>query len=274
MRKIVIIGLIVGLTGCSIFKRDKEKDSQSTTESQASSSQATTTTTDVQSFQEPWSYEGVSAPEYWGDLKPEYITCKEGKEQSPVDLVYKKPKTNGRIITSYGPTNVRVIDTGRTIQVNFDPGNSVDIRGQKYELLQAQFHSSSEHTLSGNRLPMELQLLHRSEGGEMAILGVILIEGASHSLIESLWQNLPIQKGMEKDLNFKINPEDFLPKSRTYYTYQGSLTSPPCTEGVNWNVFNTPVTLSKEQIVSFRGIYPMNARPVQPLNGRKTVNYK
>lgn len=221
-----------------------------------------------------WSYEGSTGPESWGDLKPEYALCKNGVEQSPVDLVFKKPKSGRPIKVAYGETDARVIDNGHTVVVNFDSGNSIEIEGVTYDLKSAEFHTASEHTISGNRLPMELQLIHQNSKGELAILGVILIEGPSHPVIETIWQNMPIQKGLEKVINAKINPENLIPETMTYYHYVGSLTSPPCTEGVNWNVFNTPVTLSKEQILTFRQLYPSNHRPIQNIGPRSTVNYK
>ncbi len=221
-----------------------------------------------------WGYEGEGGPEHWGDLDSKFELCKTGMHQSPVDLVFKKPATGRPIKTHYSDSNVTIVDNGHTIQVNFEPGNYITIEGEKFNLIQAHFHSSSEHALSGNLLPMEMHLVHKSESGDLAVLGVILIEGAPHSIVESVWRNIPIQKGASKEVNFKINPEDLIPRTRTYYNYIGSLTTPPCSEGVNWNVFNTPVTVSKEQILAFRQLYPQNNRPIQPLNDRKTVNYK
>ncbi|NCN95225.1 MAG: carbonic anhydrase family protein [Bdellovibrionales bacterium] len=221
-----------------------------------------------------WSYEGETGPENWGDLKPEYSLCKTGQNQSPIDLVFKKPQTGRDIKTSFKNSAVKIIDNGHTIQVNFEPGNSIEIEGEKFNLLQAHFHSSSEHAIAGNLLPMEMHLVHKSDAGDLAVLGVILIEGASHPILESIWQSIPIQKGMEKEVSFTINPEDLIPRTRTYYNYSGSLTTPPCSEGVNWNVFNTPVTISTEQIMAFRSLYPSNNRPLQPLGNRRTVNYR
>lgn len=283
--QLLVLMTFMALTACSLFSREEE-------EKQASSSQAATHEQPAEetpaeevsgiseSSQSPthtvlhWSYEGDHGPEAWGDLKPEYSLCKTGAHQSPVDLIYKKPQSNRPIKVSYQETTTRVIDNGHTVQLNFDPGNTIELDGVTYQLTQAQFHTPSEHTISGNRLPMELQLIHQGPNDELAVLGVILIEGTPHSIVESIWQNMPIQKGMEKELNFKINPNDLIPQTRTYYHYTGSLTTPPCTEGVSWNVFNTPVTLSKEQILTFRQLYPNNSRPVQPLGDRATVNYK
>lgn len=221
-----------------------------------------------------WSYEGETGPEHWADLKSDYLECREGHSQSPVDLVFKRPQQNRPLGIHYSKTSAHIVDNGHTIQINFDEGNSVVINGKTYHLLQAHFHSPSEHTISGNRLPMEVHLVHKSGDGKLAVLGAILIEGVSHPVVEQIWQNIPIQKEVEKNLEFQVNPADLIPRTRTYYHYMGSLTTPPCSEGVNWNVFNTPVTVSKEQIISFRQLYPNNSRPVQSLNERKTTNYK
>lgn len=283
--------LFIFLSGCGLFSREEENSEQqkppvqtSATEEaikdQSSSSDdaevvSATPITEASSDRHDWSYEGENGPQNWGDLKSEYALCKNGVEQSPVDLKYKKPKTNRAIQISYQATPARVIDDGRTVRVIFNSGNHIEIENQKFLLTHADFHTASEHTLSGNKLPMELQLFHKAENGDkVAALAVILIEGEAHPVIESIWQNMPIQKGMEKELNFEINPSEFIPSALTYYNYAGSLTTPPCTEGVDWNVFNTPMTLSKEQILTFRQLYPDNSRPIQDLGQRSTRNYK
>lgn len=270
----LLFALIISLSACSIFSRDDHEEPKAEVNPPPAEEEivyAETVTTQI--TPQEWSYEGDLGPEAWGDLKPEYALCKTGTQQSPVDLIYKKPRTDRPINVNYQETSVRVIDDGHTVQIHFDEGNSVEIEGVTYALTHARFHTSSEHTISGVRLPMEIQLVHQTPSGEMAILSTFLIEGPSHPVIESLWQNVPIQKGVEKELSFKINPSDLIPTTRTYYNYTGSLTQPPCTEGVNWNVFNTPITLSKEQILTFRKLYPNNSRPLQPLNERSTTNY-
>ena len=288
---------LVFLTACSLFKRseDETPSADAATHTAGLEAQAAATpvpvnkpTLDTPSTIENdpthlivapkhevhWGYDAETGPEKWGDLAKEFELCKTGQNQSPVDLIFKKPKTGHGIKTHYKASPVKIIDNGHTVQVNFQPGNTIELDGQTFDLLQFHFHTASEHTLSGNKLPMELHLVHRSGKGDYAVLGVILIEGPSHSIVETLWQNMPIQKGMEKELSFMLNPDDLIPTTRTHYNYMGSFTAPPCSEGVNWNVFNTPMTLSKEQILTFRQLYPDNSRPVQPLNDRKTVNYK
>lgn len=280
---ISLLCLITFMSGCGLFSREDNKSEQpqataqenSTAEALADQAEVVSATPITGSQRHDWSYEGESGPQNWGELNSEYSLCKTGAEQSPVDLKYKKPKTDRGIGFSYQSTSVKVIDDGRTVRLLFPSGNHIEIGGKKYALIHADFHTASEHTLSGNKLPMELQLFHKAEDGEKIVaLAVILIEGEPHPVIESVWQNMPIQKGIEKDLNFEINPSDFIPNAQTYYNYPGSLTTPPCTEGVDWNVFNTPLTLSQEQILTFRQLYPDNSRPVQDLGQRTTRNYK
>jgi carbonic anhydrase len=277
-RLVLILSVFAFVNACSLFSHKEEtKPTESTpaaaplkTEDDGAAEAQTPASTE----EVVWSYEGETGPEHWGDLKPEFIQCKEGKEQSPVDLIYKKPLSDRPLEIHYQPTAATIVDTGHTIQVNFAAGNVLQVDGKTYTLTNAVFHTASEHTISGNRLPLEIQLNHQADDGSMAVLAVIMIDGSSHPVIEALWQNMPIQKETEKELNFKIDPSDLIPKTRTYYHYMGSLTTPPCTEGVSWNVFNTPLTLSAEQIKSFRALYPSNNRPAQPLNGRTTTNYR
>lgn len=221
-----------------------------------------------------WDYTGDKGPEHWGQLKAEYGLCANGKTQSPVDLKYKKPHSGRPLVFDYHPSHLKVFNSGNTIQLNFDAGSFLTIGKRKYELKRAVFHTSSEHTIAGNHLPMEMELIHKSVDGHIAIVSVIMIEGAAHPLIERAWQNIPPNFGAEKITDIVIDPIELLPKTHTYYNYTGSLTAPPCTEGVDWNVLNTPVTISKEQILAFRKLYPHNNRPIQKLGDRKTVNYK
>ncbi len=220
-----------------------------------------------------WGYSGVIGPDVWSKLDPTFKTCSTGKRQSPIDLKWTKPK-KGSIETDYKSGPISLKDTGHTLQVNFKGGNTVNIRGETYELVHADFHSGSEHTISGNSLPMEAHLTHRNAKGQLAVLGVIIIEGKANPAIEALWSRWPSAKG--KDVEFAdaaFNPQSLLPDIKTHYNYVGSLTTPPCTEGVNWNVFNTPIEISKAQLLAFRKYYPDNSRPVQELNGRKVTNY-
>lgn len=221
-----------------------------------------------------WTYTGDTGPTHWADLNPAYALCSGGKEQSPINLVWHKPKKKGgEIKFHYQTTPFTIVDNGHTVQVQFQPGNYITLGEDRYDLVSVDFHSSSEHTIAGVAMPMEMDLLHKNERGEIAMLGVVLIQGPKDGAIQVIWDAIPQQKNIESKSAVALNPIDFIPKSKTHYSYVGSLMTPPCTEGVNWNVFNTPLTLSKDQILAFRKLYSSNNRPVQPLNDRQVVNY-
>ncbi len=275
-------------TGCSLFsRRSDDKPAEIARESVDNAEQAHDQAKDqVDAYMEQakdmahaagehasgWSYDGLTGPDHWGELKPDYALCKDGKKQSPVDLKWSKPRKGGTIKLNYKSADGKVVDNGHTVQVNVAPGNKAMIRGQEYELAQFHFHSSSEHTLSGNVMPMEVHFVHKNKKGGLAVIGAFLIAGDSNPEIDKIWNHVPQAKNEEASAG-EINLKALLPKKQTYYQYTGSLTTPPCTEGVNWNVMNTPITLSKEQILAFRALYSINNRPVQPLNGRKVSNY-
>lgn len=221
-----------------------------------------------------WSYEGHGGPEHWGTLDPKWVTCSEGKTQSPVDLKWSKSKGDGKIEFSYQGSPLKLIDNGHTLQVNFEPGSKVNLRGQTYELVQMHFHTTSEHTFSGKSYPLELHFVHKNAEGKLAVVGVMFEVGAAHPGIQALWDQWPTEKGAEKVVSgVQVNPQDFLPSRSSHYHYWGSLTTPPCSEGVNWNVLNTPLQISKEQLARFTKTYAHNSRPVQPLFGRKPANF-
>jgi len=221
-----------------------------------------------------WTYEGHSGPEHWGELDPAFKTCETGKSQSPVNLVWSRTQGKGPIEFSYKDSPLKIIDNGHTVQVNFEKGSTAKIRGHEYALVQMHFHTPSEHTLSSKNFPIELHFVHKDADGKLAVIGVMYKKGTNHPGIETIWSHVPSTKGEEKTFaDIHINPSLFLPKVRTYYNYIGSLTTPPCSEGVNWNVLNTPVELSSAQIAAFQKIYSSNNRPVQFLNGRKPANF-
>ncbi|MCC7405122.1 MAG: carbonic anhydrase family protein [Bdellovibrionales bacterium] len=222
-----------------------------------------------------WSYEGVFGPAMWGDLDAEYASCKTGDMQSPVDLKWSKPAQGRKLDFKLQPSRLRLVDNGHTIQANIDSGSQLSIGGEVYDLVQIHFHSPSEHTLSGKQFPMELHMVHKSPSGKLAVVGRMMKVGAKENpLIGKLWANLPKDKSSEVEVaGTTLEVAEFLPKSLTYYNYAGSLTTPPCTQGVDWNVLNTPLEISKAQLEAFKAIYPNNSRPVQALNGRKPINF-
>jgi len=224
-----------------------------------------------------WSYHGEHGPSHWGDLKEDYAMCKKGTQQSPINLKFRNPASDRTLKFDYRSGPLRVIDNGHTVQVNVDPGNSVVINGEKYELLQFHFHETSEHTISGKHYPMELHFVHKNEKGKLAVVGVMLNEnkdGYPHPEIANIWKNIPrTQNKEEKIPSVEINPLRLIPQRLTHYHYQGSLTTPPCSEGVNWNVLNTPIEVSTTQLSQFRKYYTHTNRPVQPWYNRSPANH-
>jgi carbonic anhydrase len=216
-----------------------------------------------------WAYGGHGGPAEWGALSPEFATCKIGKNQSPIDIRGAKAADLPPIKFDYKPSPLKVIDNGHTIQVNYAQGSSIDVGGTRYELVQFHFHKPSEEKIDGKSHAMVAHLVHKSADGKLAVVAVLLDAGGASALIDSIWKNLPKEKEKEALVqNVTVDATDLLPKSRGYYTFQGSLTTPPCSEEVTWMVLKTPVKIAGSEIAAFGKIYPMNARPTQALNGR------
>jgi len=215
-----------------------------------------------------WGYKGDIGPDRWGDLSPEFKLCKTGKSQSPIDIRETKKSRLPEIDFHYADTRLNVVNNGHTIQVNYDPGSYIVYDGRKCELLQFHFHTPSEHLFNGQAYPMEVHLVHKCEDGGLLVIGVMMDEGAEHELIRKVWEVMPSQEGEVTKEDVKVNAMDLLPAARGYYTYSGSLTTPPCTEGVKWIMMKEKIEVSKEQIEKFKSLYDVNARPVQPLNER------
>jgi carbonic anhydrase len=221
-----------------------------------------------------WAYEGEEGPSAWGKLEG-FELCEHGKEQSPIDLRWKKPSNKRKIEFHYASdANGKILDNGHTIQVNLDAGNYALIEGKRFELVQFHFHSHSEHALSKKFFPLEMHFVHKDSEGKLAVVGVLFEEGKENSEIKKLWSELPSEKEKEVQIQHaKLNLNALLPTQLTHYHYQGSLTTPPCTEGVSWNVLNTPIKVSKEQLQNFTHLYSNNFRPLQNVNERKPANY-
>ena len=216
-----------------------------------------------------WGYTGEGGPEHWGEIDPQFEKCKTGKSQSPIDITPGKQEKLGPIQFDYKAAPIAIINNGHTIQVNVPKGSSITVGGKKYELLQFHFHSPSEHKMSGKSGDMEVHLVHKSQEGELAVVGVFMNTGKENTLVKTVWENLPAEVGKEKAVGeVTLNPADFLPAKKTYSNYPGSLTTPPCSEGVNWMVMKNTIEVSKTQVEKFTSIFPMTARPVQPLHER------
>ena len=218
-----------------------------------------------------WSYGGAGNPTRWAELSEEYAVCETGNSQSPVDIATEtQPQENSsKIEFNYQPMPLAVTNNGNTIQVNYPQGSSIKIKGQEYQLLQFHFHTPSEHTVDENAYAMELHLVHQNSEGNLAVVGVFIKQGQENATLQPIWENIPSEKGVKEVSTVTIDASSLLPENREYYSYTGSLTTPPCSEEVSWNVLKMPIEASAEQIEQFMEIYQMNARPVQPLNQRK-----
>lgn len=215
-----------------------------------------------------WSYGGAANPTQWGRLGHDFALCETGRDQSPIDIDHAVIGAPSTIKFNYTSVPLVVKNNGHTIQVDYAEGSSVSIEGNEYELLQFHFHTPSEHTAAGRSAAMELHLVHRNEAGELAVVGVMLEPGEAHPALETIWKHLPDAEGTQQVEGIAINAADLLPDSAAYFSYAGSLTTPPCGEGVRWNVMQAPIQVSEAQIAAFEALYSVNARPVQPTNGR------
>lgn len=216
-----------------------------------------------------WGYAGPGGPEHWGKLKPEYAVCATGKRQSPIDIRGAIKVDLEPIQFDYKPTQFRITDNGHTIAVEVAEGNRITLTGKTYELQQIHFHRPSEERINGKSYDMVAHFVHKSFEGERAVLAVLMEKGAEHPQIQTLWNYMPLEVGMSVEPpGVVLDLAKLLPERREYYTYLGSLTTPPCSEGVLWLVLKQPIAVSAEQIAIFARLYPMNARPVQPTNNR------
>jgi carbonic anhydrase len=215
-----------------------------------------------------WGYAGSAGPDTWGRLKPEFAKCATGQRQSPIDIRDGIGLDIEALQFDYRPGSFSVIDTGQTVQVNLAPGNFVEVLGRRYALQQFHFHRPSEERIDGRRFDMTVHLVHKDAEGRLAVVAVLLERGAAQPLLQAVWNNLPLEKGEEQPARVHIDPGQLLPEDRRYYTYMGSMTTPPCNEGVLWMVMRQPVTLSAAQLDIFARLYPMNARPTQSAAGR------
>ncbi len=216
-----------------------------------------------------WEYTGAMGAENWGDLSPDFAACGAGKMQSPIDIKDGFQADGAPFTLDYKASPLNIIHNGHTVQVNFAPGSSMSLGGKKYELLQVHFHTPSEHAIDGKRAPLEGHFVHKSAEGALAVLGVMMQEGAENPAVESVWKHLPMSAGPAQAIEgASVYPVDFFPPKRTYHRYMGSLTTPPCSEGVNWFVLTEPISISSAQLQKFAKATGENSRPLQPVNNR------
>jgi carbonic anhydrase len=218
-----------------------------------------------------WSYEGETGPEHWAEIEAG-SDC-NGKFQSPINIVKYKENTNLKPIALYYANKTKIHDVtnnGHSIQYNFEPGDYIVVNGLRYDLKQVHFHEPSEHTIDGVRYPLEMHLVHINDSGQYTVIAVMAKEGISSIPFEFLESFLPLKPGENKIVDFPFDMNDNLPENKEYYFYIGSLTTPPCTEGVNWYIFKEPITVSLEQVELLKNLMPVNNyRNEQPHNGRQ-----
>ena len=217
----------------------------------------------------PWSYEGKTGAKNWDKLSAGFAACGKGERQSPIDIRGAIRGDLAPIRFAYKPVPLSIIDTGHTVQVNTKGGGSITVDDEEYELQQFHFHHPSEERINGRSYDMTLHLVHQSKAGQPAIVSVMIEAGKEHRLLRKLWSHLPLDPARPVTrADVEIDPAELLPETHKHYTYMGSLTTPPCSEGVLWLVMKTPIRASAEQIAGFARIYRNNARPIQPRNAR------
>ena len=215
-----------------------------------------------------WTYEGDGGPQNWGSLAADFRVCDLGLEQTPVDLQSAVRANLGGVEPAFRTMPLEILNNGHTIQVNCEPGSATRIDGRNFALLQFHFHHPSEHLLSGRAFELELHFVHKSDAGQLAVLGVFIREGAENAALAPIWTAMPPAAGEARPVGTPISPAELLPAERGFFRYQGSLTTPPCSEGVLWTVFKQPIEASAGQIRQFATLFPVNARPVHRLNRR------
>ena len=222
-----------------------------------------------------WTYEGAEGPNDWGKLDPRFAACSNGHKQSPIDIKNAKKADLPPLKFDYNPVALNIIDNGHTIQINYAPGSTLTVGDKTYALQQFHFHHPSEEHISGQGFDMVAHLVHADADGHLAVVAVLLKKGPSNPFLNSVWTNIPTERGKAVDVSsVSLNVKDLLPPDHGYFTFAGSLTTPPCSEGVTWYVLKNQSSLSAEQLAAFAKIYPLNARPVQPSNNREILETK
>ncbi len=215
-----------------------------------------------------WAYDGEFGPQNWGKLKPEWAQCAVGRTQSPIDIREGIKVDLPAITFDYKTTYFTIVDNGHTVQVNVGEGSSFTLSGKRYELVQFHFHKPAEERVNGKSYEMVAHLVHKDVDNNLAVIAVLLERGDESPVFNTLWAHLPLQKNVETTPDVSIDLAKLLPERREYFTYMGSLTTPPCSEGVTWIVLKQPQVVSAEQIGVFGHLYKNNARPVQAANAR------
>lgn len=222
-----------------------------------------------------WEYKGTNGPQNWGKLDPQYSKCSTGHLQSPINITGAKKSDLPPLVPVYNPVPLNIINNGHSIQVNYPPGSYLKIGDKTYTLKQFHFHHPSEEHINDHVYDMSVHLVHADADGHLAVVAVLLERGDANGFIGTIWQNIP--KEGEKPVDVPgviLNVKDLLPDDHGYYTFAGSLTTPPCSEGVTWFVLKHPISISAIQLAEFAKLYPKDARPIEPTNGREIIETK
>ena len=222
-----------------------------------------------------WSYEGKEDPKHWGELDPAFASCRMGHNQSPIDIREPKLADLPELKFDYKTVPLSIIDNGHTIMINYAPGSTLTVGNNTYTLKQFHFHHPSEEHINGKGFDMVVHLVHADSDGHLAVVAILFKAGVPNPLLETLWKNIPPEKHKTVEIStVSVNAEELLPSQHSYYTYSGSLTTPPCTEGVTWYVLKSTSTLSDQQLATIMKLYPHNNRPTQKLNHREVLESK
>jgi carbonic anhydrase len=213
-----------------------------------------------------WSYEGEAGPDHWGALAPENAACSAGSQQSPLDISGAVEAELPEIAIAWNATGGTMVNNGHTIQVNMAPGGKLSRGDKTYELVQFHFHAPSEHKIDGKAFPMEVHFVHKNASGGLGVLGVFIARGAANAAFAGLAAAFPPEAG--KEVALSVDPRGLLPGKLGYWTYEGSLTTPPCSEIVDWMVAKEPIEVAAGDIEKFTALYAMNARPTLAANRR------
>jgi len=216
-----------------------------------------------------WTYEGEEGPEHWAAMGGDNAVCASGKRQSPIDIAGRTPQRASKIQLAYHSSTATIQNNGHTVVVAPSDGGGIIVDGTVYNLKQFHFHSPSEHAINGQRTALESHFVHQSEAGDYLVVGVMSDIGAADPMLASLWTYLPTDPGQALPLSdILINAQDLMPGTEDFYVYAGSLTTPPCSEGVTWMVFSSPLSVSAEQADAFSRLVGPNSRPLQPRHDR------
>lgn len=224
----------------------------------------------ISDMEPPWGYGPKDGPAVWGQLSSEYRLCAVGNRQSPIDIVGATQAEVPAVVFHYQPMMLEVQHNGHTVEVASTSENWIEVGGVRYDLTQFHFHTPGEHTVEGRPFDMEVHLVHQNEEGTLAVVGILVRRGGAHPVLDDLAAQLP-EPGESLAIEKKIAVSELLPEASRIFRYEGSLTTPPCSEGVQWFVFETPVEVSAAALAAFEAILGNNSRPVQPLNGRELL---